>query len=57
MRGKQLILKNMNEIIVYRELNQHDEDMLSKEISNSDTCCVYLKETNDAQKTSMQKCL
>ncbi|XP_023210347.1 KRAB-A domain-containing protein 2-like [Centruroides sculpturatus] len=37
-----------DEIIVVSGVNQHDEDMLTEEISVSDTCCVCLKETSDA---------
>lgn len=40
-----LASKNMDEI---GELNQHDHNMLTEEISFSATYCICLKETNGA---------
>lgn len=45
----------MDEIIVMRELNRHDDDMLTGEISVSATCSVYLKETSDAHHAQFTK--
>lgn len=38
----------MDEIIVGGGLHEHDDDMLTEEISDSATCCEWLKETSDA---------
>lgn len=42
MQEKEPVLKNLDEIIVKGELNQHD-DLLTEEISVSATYCICLK--------------
>lgn len=45
MQENDLVSKNVDEI---GELSQHDDDMLTEEISFSVTYCICLKKTNDA---------
>ena len=48
MQENEYNLKNINKIIVNSGLHRPDEDMITEDISVSDTCCMCLKKMSDA---------